>query len=174
MRIERLTNAARRTTAAMLLVALAGCGGNDFTELLARLITARFVPATVTLSPGASTGVDLEITCDDAALNTNFGRLGVRYRLDPAVVVPAGVGVIFPAFVDSDGFSFAACNAASPDPSLKVGHVAVIVRVAVGTPPQSGVVRVLLEVEPEIAGGQSKDSTSAGLTVRVAEAATPG
>jgi len=51
---------------------------------------------------------------------------------------------------------------------------AVAVRVAVGTPPQSAVVRVLLGVEPEVAGGQSKDSTSAGLTVRVAEAATPG
>ena len=174
MRIDSLTSAARRTTAATLLIALAACGGNDFTELLAKLITARFVPETVTLSPGAGTGVDLEITCDDAALNTQVGRLGVRYKLDPAVVVPVGVDLTFPGSVDSDGFYVVACNTASADPNLKVGHVAVAVRVAVGTPPQSAVLRVLLEVEPENNGMASKDSTSAELTIRVAEAATPG
>jgi hypothetical protein len=151
MRIDDFTIRACRAMAAMLLAALAGCGGNGITELFVKLITARFVPATVTLSPGASTSVELEVTCDNDALNTPFGRLGLLYKLDPSVAVPAGVSATLPGLADIEGFRLVPCNAATGDPNLRLAHIPVVIAVAVGTPPQSAVLRVFVEVEEETA-----------------------
>jgi hypothetical protein len=55
--------AKRGIPALILAVALPGCGGgpegvSDFIELLARLLSSRFVPATITVPRGSTRAVD--------------------------------------------------------------------------------------------------------------------
>ncbi|HET9317989.1 MAG TPA: hypothetical protein VFQ51_20510, partial [Vicinamibacteria bacterium] len=112
MRGRLLINGLRTALALGLVVALPGCGGNpnrsagEFVESLVRLLSARFVPSTVVVPRGATRTVDFEVTCDNAALNTTFGRLGIRVRLDPERRLPPGLAAtIAGSAPDPRGFS---------------------------------------------------------------------
>jgi len=163
MRIDRFTILARCSVTALLLVAIAGCGGGG----LARVVTARVIPATVTLSPGVSTSVELEVSCYSDGSTATFKGFIVNYRLDPSVSVPAGISATFAGSADSRGFYTGACDTATTDPNHWIARIPIVIAVAAGLPSQSALLRVLVEGEG--------DGTSADLTVRVTgAAATPG
>ena len=87
--------ASGRVYAAALCLAavLAGCGGGDFAEHFVKLITARFVPASISPPRGSPVQVEFEVTCDRAGLDTPFGRLDVQVKFDPEASLPAGITV---------------------------------------------------------------------------------
>jgi hypothetical protein len=158
--------------AVILLTAIAGCGGNtgasDFVESLVRLLNARFVPSSVNVPRGATRTVELEVTCDKAGLDTVFGRLGIRVKLDPLRTLPAGITATLvgaPA-PDGEGFSLVPCNALHNDPNLRLAVLQVRIQAAVSTAPTTTSLLGLVEVEP-LAGAPSKDSTRAELAINV-------
>lgn len=162
----------KRLSALVLLATSAGCGGGptgsgDFLESLARLLSARFVPASVTVLRGTTRPVDLEVVCDRAALNTPFGRLGIRVRLDPDHRLPEGVAATVSGSPDRSGFVLFQCTGAHADPSLAVAHVAVQVQAAPGARPTAVTLVGEVEVEPLTSAAASKDSTRAELAITV-------
>lgn len=171
-----MSHFARRGIPSLILAAaLAGCGGsgtqgaNDFVESLVRLLSARFVPASLTVPRGSTRAVDLEVTCDRAGLDTPFGRLGIRVKLDPEGRLPAGVTgtMVNVGPLDSGGFALIPCTGAHPDPNLRIAHVAVQVQAAVNTPVTTATLVAFVEVEPLVRGEPSKDSTRAELAITV-------
>jgi hypothetical protein len=161
-------------SALVLCAGLAGCGGgatgaDSFVESLARLLTARFVPASLAMPRGSTRTVDLEVVCDWAGLNTAFGRLGIRVRLDPDRTLPAGFSATLNRPLDTNGFAVFPCTGVHPDPNLRIAHVAVEVR-SLANAPTSATLGAFVEVEPLLSGDPSKDSTRADLAVTV----TPG
>ena len=163
----------RRVVAALALVAVAACGGGDFAESFVKLVTARFVPAQATLLPGASVTADLEVSCDRAALDTVFGRLGVRVRLDPSHTLAGGVTATLGGVADAEGFHLFPCNSATSDPDLRVAHIPVTIAVAAGTPALATTLQAYVEVEPLLVGEPSKDNTSAQMVVTVGAVEAP-
>ena len=170
-----MSHVARRGIPALILAAaLPGCGGgpqgaSDFVESLVRLLSARFVPASITVPRGSTSAVDLEVTCDRAGLDTPFGRLGIRVKLDPDGRLPAGVTgtMVNVGPLDSGGFALIPCTGAHPDPNLRIAHVAVQVQAAANAPVTSATLVAYIEVEPLVRGEPSKDSTRAELAVTV-------
>jgi hypothetical protein len=157
-----------------LLVPLPGCGGSpggnsEFVESLVRLLSARFVPASVVVPRGASRTVDFEVTCDNAGLNTVFGRLSIRVKLDPERRLPEGVTAVFvdPSPPDASGFRLYPCNGTHADPNLRIAHLPVRVQAAGNVAPATVTLVGYVEVEPLTTGTPSKDSTLADLPVMV-------
>jgi hypothetical protein len=166
----------RRVAATLLLVApLAGCGGGEFAESLARLLAARFVPAPASVPRGGMRTVDFEVTCDKAALDTPFGRLGLRIRLDPQHVLPVGFSAMLPNAgpADNEGFVLVPCTGAHADPQLRIAHVAVQVQVAANAAAGAATLTGYVEVEPLLQGQPSKDSTLADLAITVSASESP-
>jgi hypothetical protein len=165
----------RAHAAALCLAAvLAGCGGGDFAESFVKLITARFVPASISPSRGSTVNVDLEVTCDRAGLNTPFGRLGVQVKLDPESRLPAGITATPQGSVpDQNGFYLYPCNTPTGDPDLLAAHVSV--RIVVGAEVAAGNYTLVgfVQVEPLASGEPSKDSTTAELAIHVSPSGTP-
>ena len=167
--------------AVLLWVPLSACGGSPagagpFVESLVRLLDARFVPTAIAVPRGATRTVDFEVVCDKAGLDTVFGRLGIRVRLDPNRSLPVGVtATIQGGSPDAEGFVLVPCNGTHPDPNLRIAHVAVRVAAAPSTAPTSTTLVGYVEVEPLQSGEPSKDSTRADLavTVIVGEGAGP-
>jgi len=164
--------------AAALSAALAGCGGGEFAESFVRLISARFVPAGVTLPRGATRTVVFEVTCDSAALDTPFGRLGLRVKLDPQRRLPGGLSASLATAgpTDSEGFTRIPCNGAHTDPDLRIAQVSVQLQAAADLAPMTATLTGYVEIEPLITGEPSKDSTQADLAITVSggEGTSPG
>jgi hypothetical protein len=166
---------ARRAVPALILgAALAGCGGgpggsSDFLESLVRLLSARFVPASISMPRGSTRAVDLEVSCDRAGLDTPFGRLGIRVKLDPESRLPLGLSgtLVNVGPLDRDGFALIPCTSATTDPNLRVAHVAVQVQAAANAPVTPATLVAFVEVEPLTPGQPSKDSTRADLAITV-------
>ena len=106
------------------------------------------------------------MTCDNDALNTVFGRLGIRIKLDPNHRLPGAVSATLPGALDADGFYQTPCSTPTADPGLRIAHVPVVVNVAAGTAALSTTLEAYIEVEP-LVPQPSKDSTvaQAALTV---------
>ncbi|HEX6706526.1 MAG TPA: hypothetical protein VF169_17335 [Albitalea sp.] len=163
---------ARRLSALALAGLLAACGGGEFTESLVRLISARFVPAEATVAPGATRRVQLEVQCDRDALNTTFGRLGIRVRLDPSHL-PAGVtATLVGTFADAEGFSLVQCDSPSTTEGLRMTRLEVDLTASAGAAATTARLGTYIEVEP-LAGQGSKDNTSAEMAVSVSGTAAP-
>ena len=168
-------------TALVLAGALPGCGGSpngvggDFIESLVRLLSARFDPSGVAVPRGFSRTVDFEVTCDKDALDTNFGRLGIRVKLDPEHRLPEGVTATMVPGPDADGFSQVPCNGAHSNPSLRLARLPVRVQAAGNVAPVTVTLVGYVEVEP-LPPAPPKDSTRADLavTIVVGEGTSPG
>lgn len=158
-----------------LVAALPGCGGGtgtgagDFVESLVRLLSAQFVPASVTVPRGTTRTVDFEVVCDWSGLNTAFGRLGIMVKLDPDRSLPAGVtATVVDGVPDSNGFTPFPCTGTHPNPNLRITHVAVQVRAAPLAAPTTSLTLVgFVQIEPLISGDPSKDSTRADLAITI-------
>src|SRR5262247_1941895 len=126
-----VTSGRARIATLGLLAALSACGGgNDFLESLVKLLTARFVPSSVSAARSSAGSSQLEITCDRAGLDTTFGRLGVEIKLDPDKRLPAGISAeLLGLPPDADGFSRTACN--SPGSTDELRKATLPVRVSV-------------------------------------------
>jgi len=164
--------------AALCLAAvIAGCGGGDFAEQFVKLITARFVPASISPPRGSTAHVDFEVSCDRAGLDTPFGRLDVQIKLDPEHHLPAGITATPQrSAVDQNGFSFHRCNTPTGDPDLFVAHVAVDIVVGAEVPAGTYTLVGFVQVEPFDSTEPSKDSTTAELAIHVSAPtpSTPG
>jgi hypothetical protein len=166
----------------LLGAGLTGCGGggpngaNDFVESLVRLLSARFVPATMNVPRGGTRTVDLEIVCDRGGLQTVFGRLALQVKLDPERSLPPGLSATLSRPLDPAGFALFPCEGTHPDPELRIAHVEVRLQTQASAPVMSATLVALVQVEPLIAGEASKDSTRANLTVTVpaGEGTSPG
>ena len=172
----------RIALALLLAGALPGCGGNpnglaaDFVESLVRLLSARFVPSAVVVPRGATRTVDFEVTCDKAGLDTPFGRLGIRAKVDPDGRLPEGVTatLLNANSLDASGFSHYRCDGTHPDPNLRIAHLSVRVQAAANVAPMAVTLVGYVEVEP-LDPAPSKDGTRADLpiTVVVGEGTSP-
>jgi hypothetical protein len=169
-----------------MLACLASCGSGDdlagVEEALAHLITARFAPSGLSVPRGATLTVDLEVLCDYNALLQ--GSLGIRGTLDPQHRLPDGLRATFvnpPEItgspIDANGVVHVPCAGSTGDPNLRVAHLPVRVEAAAGMAPTSATLLGFVEIEPERAGGPSKDTTLANLAVTVTAGSggnTPG
>jgi len=163
-----------RAVAICVLAALVGCGGGDFAEQFVKLITARFVPASVTLSRGSSLNVDFEITCDRDGLETAFGRLSVLVKFDPDAHLPTGITVTpLGASPDSEGFWRYPCSSPGASAELRVEHVTVHVAVSAEAATGNYTLQGLVKIEPLDSDQPSKDSTNANLAIAVSASDAP-
>ncbi len=175
MRLRKVSLESRLGVVCALLLwtPLSACGGGPagagpFVESLVRLLDARFVPTAVAVPRGATRTVDFEVVCDKAGLDTVFGRLGIRVKLDPNRTLPEGITATIPGVsTDASGFALVPCNGAHPDPNLRIAHVAVRVAAASSIAPTTTTLVGYVEVEPVVSGEPSKDSTRADLAVSV-------
>jgi len=158
-----------------LATLLAGCGGGDFAELFVKLITARFVPASISAPRGSPVQVEFEVTCDRAGLETPFGRLGVEVKFDPDANLPAGINVAPQggSEPDAEGFRRYPCNAPGADADQRMAHVMLQIVVGTEVPAGSYTLVGFVQVEPLVSGEPSKDSTTASLTIVVSTGSTP-
>ncbi len=162
--------ALRCITTLGLTAALVACGGGDFVESLVRLISARFVPAGLLLTAGATDTLQLEISCDRDGLNTAFGRLGVFVKLDPDGVLPAYGLTVTPTSggaVDAEGFRHYDCVGPTPDPEVLITRITVQVTASATAAPATSVLVANVKVEPLSVGQGSKDGTSAEVPITV-------
>ena len=131
-------------------LSLAGCGGAA-AELLAKLITARFVPNQTTVAAGSTRTVELEVTCSNAGMGTPFGRLKLDVSLArggnlPSGVTAALVGGELP-YPPLPGYLRFACTDPHPDPALRMAHIPVQITVAPGTDAQALSLLAYVEIE---------------------------
>lgn len=176
-------SAGRIALALLLVGALPGCGGNpnggagEFVESLVRLLSARFVPSSVVVPRAAARTVEFEVACDKAGLDTVFGRLGIRAKLDPERRLPEGVTATFvdAPSPDPSGFRLYPCTGLHPDPNLRIAHLSVRVQAAANVAPTTVTLLGYVEVEPLNPNELSKDATRADLaiTVVVGEGTSP-
>jgi len=171
----RYAPSGRFYAAALCLAAvLAGCGGGDFAEQFVKLITARFVPASISPPRGSTANVDLEVSCDRAGLDTPFGRLGVQVKLDPEHRLPAGITATPQgASPDPNGFYTFPCNTPTGSPDLRVAHVAVRIVVGAEVAATTYILVGFVQIEPLDDTEPSKDSTTAELAIHISTAPTP-
>lgn len=159
-------------TLAVCTATLLGCGGGDgysegIAPLLVALIRAEFTPSAVTLPAGGTSEVKLIVRCDRDQLNNPFGRLRVGVRLDPDQLLPAGLAATVaqrPEF-EADGFGYHRCIIDTVDPAVKQLELDVTVTAAAGVAADGRVLQALLQLEPEVPGAPSRDSTLAELTL---------
>lgn len=167
----------QRVAPALLLAALgllAACSG-PVAEALARLIEARFIPATQTVERGTTQRVTLEVRCSDG-VESPFGRLGVEMRVDatssPGLqattigTVPGTPGGY------SEGFQTAPCRQPTGADGVTQALVPVDVSADAAMAPGTYVLRMRVQVEPVAVGELPKDQTFADLAVVVT--APPG
>ncbi len=154
---------------------LSACGGAA-AELLAKLITARFVPSQTSLVAGTTRTVELEVTCSDGALFSPFGRLKLSASLTRGGTLPPGVTA---TLMEGDqpsppepGYRRYTCTDPHPDPALRMAHIPVQITVAPGTAAQALSLLAYVEIERERDGEPSKDATTTTLDVTVTAAPT--
>ncbi|MBL0093697.1 MAG: hypothetical protein IPP50_15980 [Piscinibacter sp.] len=166
-----------RPALALLLAALgllAACGG-QVAESLARLIEARFVPATQAVERGTTQRVTLEIRCSDG-IESPFGRLGVEMRVDAATslglqATTIGTTAGRPGGY-SEGFQKTPCRQPTGADGISEALVPMDVSADAAMAPGTYVLRMRVQVEPISTGDLPKDQTFADLTVVVT--APPG
>lgn len=163
----------RRSWPALALATLAACGGGEFTELLAHLVSARFSPAAVNAPRGGSAVVALDVQCDNDALNTPFGRLGLDVTFDPQHRLPAGVTITpLGGFTTPTGAQRFNCDDATNDPNLRAVHIGVRIDVAPQLELNAVTLTALIEVE-RLVDQPPKDTTSAQLAVQITGGTSP-
>ena len=170
-----LHNGARALLAIGLTAVLASCGGGEFAELFVKLISARFNPVAVSMTPASTRTVELEVTCDRAGLDTPFGRLGVRIKLDRNRTLPSGVTAVPMGSVpDRDGSSLYPCATPTANADLRVARIQIQLTTGTLVPSLTTALNAYVEVEPLVQGAPSKDNTEAQLAITVTAGGSPG
>jgi hypothetical protein len=155
------------------IAALTACGGGEFTELLAHLLSARFTPSEVSVPRGGSAVVQLDVQCDYDALNALTNRLRIELTLDPQHRLPAGVTVTpLGGEPSGTGAQRYRCDDATNDPALRAAHIGVRIDVAPQAEVNAATLLALLEIEP-ILDQPPKDSTTAQLAVQISGTSSP-
>jgi hypothetical protein len=154
------------------MAGLTGCGEDEAGEPFVRLIVAEFEAGSTTVSAGTSRTLILKVTADNSGLDSDFGRLGIRVKLDPNHDLGEGVTAepLDAIGVDDEGHHLYPCTEPAEAPGQSKVDVVVRITVAPGTTTHTETLLAYVDIEPLAEGEPSPDATTDELAIVV----TPG
>lgn len=160
---------ARRCLPILAIFALlAGCG-DETEELFVRLVVAEFEPEAATLIVGSTTTLSLRVTADDDGLESDFGRLGIRVKLDPHDLLPDGITAVplDEESRDDEGYYYYDCDEPAEAAGQSVVVVPVRFTVDAAFAPTELALLAYVDIEPISSGDPSPDSTTDEMPITV-------
>ncbi len=147
---------------------VAGCG-DETEELFVRLVVAEFQPEATTLIVGSTTTLSLQVTADDDGLQSDFGRLGIRVKLDPHDMLPDGITAVplDERSRDDEGYYYYDCDEPAETAGQSVVVVPVRFTVDAAFAPTELALLAYVDIEPISVNDPSPDSTTDEMSITV-------